>query len=159
MDDELVTIDVCVATYRRPQLLEALLDSLLAQRTEGRFRFTINVVENDAARVAESVEGPVDATENAVGKSTENAVGKGGAPKGGSAVSATRREEASASDSTPANAAPREAPSPPKAATPAAEREDRDEGFDEIADWFETLAKAERSHANRFQKALDGLDG
>ncbi len=34
----------------------------------------------------------------------------------------------------------------------------RDEGFDEIADWFETLAKAERSHANRFQKALDGLN-
>ena len=35
----------------------------------------------------------------------------------------------------------------------------RDEGFDEIADWMETLAKAERSHANRFQKALDMLDG
>ncbi len=34
----------------------------------------------------------------------------------------------------------------------------RDEKFDEIADWFETLAKAERSHANRFQKALDTLD-
>jgi len=34
----------------------------------------------------------------------------------------------------------------------------REEGFDEISDWFETLAKAERSHANRFQKALDGLD-
>ena len=33
----------------------------------------------------------------------------------------------------------------------------RDEGFDEIGDWFETLAKAERSHANRFQKALDNL--
>ena len=33
----------------------------------------------------------------------------------------------------------------------------REEGFDEIADWFETLAKAERSHANRFQKALDNL--
>lgn len=33
----------------------------------------------------------------------------------------------------------------------------RDEGFREIADWFETLAKAERSHANRFQKALDTL--
>ena len=33
----------------------------------------------------------------------------------------------------------------------------RQEGFDEIADWFETLAKAERSHANRFQKALDSL--
>ena len=33
----------------------------------------------------------------------------------------------------------------------------REEGFAEIADWFETLAKAERSHANRFQKALDDL--
>jgi rubrerythrin len=33
----------------------------------------------------------------------------------------------------------------------------RDEGFNEIADWFETLAKAERSHANRFQKALDSI--
>ena len=33
----------------------------------------------------------------------------------------------------------------------------RSEGFTEIADWFETLAKAERSHANRFQKALDQL--
>ena len=33
----------------------------------------------------------------------------------------------------------------------------REEGFDEIADWFETLAKAERSHANRFQKALDSM--
>ena len=31
----------------------------------------------------------------------------------------------------------------------------RDEGFDEIADWFETLAKAERSHANRYAKALE----
>jgi rubrerythrin len=34
----------------------------------------------------------------------------------------------------------------------------RDEDFEEIADWFETLAKAERSHANRFKKALDNLD-
>lgn len=33
----------------------------------------------------------------------------------------------------------------------------REEGFEEIADWFETLAKAERSHANRFKKALDTL--
>ena len=33
----------------------------------------------------------------------------------------------------------------------------RDEGFDEVADWFETLAKAERSHANRYQKALTEL--
>ena len=34
----------------------------------------------------------------------------------------------------------------------------REEGLPEVADWFETLAKAERSHANRFQKALDTLD-
>ncbi len=34
----------------------------------------------------------------------------------------------------------------------------REEGFDEIADWFEILAKAERSHASRFHKALDTLD-
>ena len=33
----------------------------------------------------------------------------------------------------------------------------RDEGFDEVADWFETLAKAEKSHAGRFQKAFDSL--
>ena len=33
----------------------------------------------------------------------------------------------------------------------------REEGHDEVADWFETLAKAERSHANRYQKALDAL--
>ena len=35
----------------------------------------------------------------------------------------------------------------------------REEGFDDIADWFETLAKAERSHANRFQRALADLSG
>jgi rubrerythrin len=34
----------------------------------------------------------------------------------------------------------------------------RNEGFSEIADWFETLAKAEKSHAGRFQKLLDGMD-
>jgi rubrerythrin len=33
----------------------------------------------------------------------------------------------------------------------------REEGFEEIADWFEMLAKAERSHAHRFQKSLDAL--
>jgi rubrerythrin len=30
----------------------------------------------------------------------------------------------------------------------------REEGFDEIADWFETLAKAEKSHAGRFGEGL-----
>jgi rubrerythrin len=33
----------------------------------------------------------------------------------------------------------------------------REEGFDEIAEWFETLAKAEKSHANRFQKGLAAI--
>ncbi len=34
----------------------------------------------------------------------------------------------------------------------------RDENLDEIAEWFETLAKAEKSHAGRFQGALDTLE-
>ena len=33
----------------------------------------------------------------------------------------------------------------------------REEGFKEIADWFETLAKAEKSHAGKFQKTLDAI--
>ena len=33
----------------------------------------------------------------------------------------------------------------------------RDEGFDEIADWFETLAGAEKSHAGRFEEGLTAL--
>jgi rubrerythrin len=40
---------------------------------------------------------------------------------------------------------------------PGMARAARQEGFEEIADWFETLAKAEKSHAGRFQKALDTL--
>jgi rubrerythrin len=41
---------------------------------------------------------------------------------------------------------------------PGMARSARDEGFGEIAEWFETLAKAEKSHAGRFQNALDTLD-
>ena len=33
----------------------------------------------------------------------------------------------------------------------------RDEGFEEIAEWFETLARAEKSHAGRFAKGLEGM--
>ena len=33
----------------------------------------------------------------------------------------------------------------------------REEGFPEIADWFETLAKAEKSHAGKFQKTLESI--
>ena len=40
---------------------------------------------------------------------------------------------------------------------PAMARTAREEGFDDIADWFETLAKAEKSHTLRYQKALNDL--
>jgi rubrerythrin len=33
----------------------------------------------------------------------------------------------------------------------------RGEGFPEIADWFETLAKAEKSHAGRFEAMLKSI--
>jgi len=33
----------------------------------------------------------------------------------------------------------------------------RTEGFEEVAEWFETLAKAEKSHAGRFTKGLQTL--
>ena len=35
----------------------------------------------------------------------------------------------------------------------------REEGFVEIAEWFETLARAEKSHAGRFTKGFDSLKG
>ncbi len=34
----------------------------------------------------------------------------------------------------------------------------RDEGFDAIADWFETLTRAEKSHAGRFTAGLDSIN-
>jgi rubrerythrin len=40
---------------------------------------------------------------------------------------------------------------------PGMARTAREEGFEEIADWFETLAKAEKSHAGKFQRTLDTL--
>jgi rubrerythrin len=40
---------------------------------------------------------------------------------------------------------------------PGMARTAREEGFSDIADWFETLAKAEKSHAGRFQKMLATL--
>ena len=40
---------------------------------------------------------------------------------------------------------------------PGMAKQAREEGHDDIAEWFETLAKAEKSHAGRFQKMLDTL--
>jgi rubrerythrin len=41
---------------------------------------------------------------------------------------------------------------------PAFAKTAREEGFEDIAEWFETLARAERSHAGRFQKGLEAMD-
>jgi rubrerythrin len=41
---------------------------------------------------------------------------------------------------------------------PGFARSARDEGFEEIAEWFETLARAEKSHAGRFTKGLATLN-
>lgn len=41
---------------------------------------------------------------------------------------------------------------------PAMAKDAREEGHDEIADWFEILAKAEHAHALRFKKLLEELD-
>jgi rubrerythrin len=41
---------------------------------------------------------------------------------------------------------------------PEMARSAREEGFEEIAAWFETLARAERAHIARFQKILDKLE-
>ena len=41
---------------------------------------------------------------------------------------------------------------------PGFARTAREEGFEEIAEWFETLARAEKSHAGRFQKASDSIE-
>jgi rubrerythrin len=40
---------------------------------------------------------------------------------------------------------------------PVYSRVARDEGFDDIADWFETVARAERSHAGRLTSGLESL--
>jgi rubrerythrin len=40
---------------------------------------------------------------------------------------------------------------------PGFARTARDEGFDDVAEWLETLARAEKSHAGRFQKGLETL--
>ena len=40
---------------------------------------------------------------------------------------------------------------------PGMAKDARNDGFEDIAEWFETLAKAEKSHAMRFTKMLDTL--
>jgi len=40
---------------------------------------------------------------------------------------------------------------------PGFSRTAREEGFEEVAEWLQTLARAEKSHAGRFQQALESL--
>lgn len=42
---------------------------------------------------------------------------------------------------------------------PGFARTAREEGFQELAEWFETLARAEKSHAARFTKGLQQIAG
>jgi len=41
-------ISVCICTYKRPELLSRLLHELENQETEGQFKFSITVVDNDS---------------------------------------------------------------------------------------------------------------
>ena len=41
---------------------------------------------------------------------------------------------------------------------PGFARTAREEGLDEVAEWLETLARAEKSHAGRFAKGLESLE-
>ncbi len=42
---------------------------------------------------------------------------------------------------------------------PGFAKQAREEGFEEIAEWFETLARAEKSHAERYKQLLALLQG
>jgi len=48
-------ISVCICTYRRPELLARLLDTLGRQRVDERFSFEIVITDNDRLRSAEEV--------------------------------------------------------------------------------------------------------
>ena len=59
-------IAVCVLTYRRPEWLKRLLQDLDKQKTEGKFTFSITVVDNDKV-------GSAQATVTALGPSSTGA--------------------------------------------------------------------------------------
>ncbi|MGH9470552.1 MAG: glycosyltransferase family 2 protein [Terriglobia bacterium] len=48
-------ICVCICTYKRPHLLDRLLESLREQKTGGRFTYSIVIADNDSQRSAEAV--------------------------------------------------------------------------------------------------------
>src|SRR5208283_4072079 len=48
-------ISVCTCTYKRPRLLQRLLEKLAGQETGGSFTYSIVVADNDAAESAKTV--------------------------------------------------------------------------------------------------------
>ena len=54
-DDICPAIDICIATYKRPELLRKLLKSVCEQEANRKFSFKIIVVDNDIERSAEKV--------------------------------------------------------------------------------------------------------
>jgi len=58
----LPAIDICICTYKRPQLLAKLLDKLQVQKTEGLFTYSIIIVDNDREQTAKKVVSDVQKT-------------------------------------------------------------------------------------------------
>jgi succinoglycan biosynthesis protein ExoM len=54
MADTMPHISVCICTYKRPQLLLRTLERLQGQETDGRFSFSVVVVDNDASQSAQA---------------------------------------------------------------------------------------------------------
>lgn len=55
MSSEVPHISVCVCTYKRPELLERLLQSVAEQQTSELFTFSLVVADNDRFRSSETV--------------------------------------------------------------------------------------------------------
>jgi len=54
MSGDLRHISVCICTYKRPQLVTQTLEKLQDQETDGRFSYSIVVVDNDASQSAQA---------------------------------------------------------------------------------------------------------
>src|SRR5882724_113629 len=54
MGDSKEHISVCICTFKRPDLLQRLLDSLRKQRTDGLFTYSIVVADNDREEYAKA---------------------------------------------------------------------------------------------------------
>ncbi len=59
-----ISVDICIATFKRPQLLKELLESIKTQAFEGLEQFRIIVVDNDAAESARKIVASFKSTSN-----------------------------------------------------------------------------------------------